>query len=319
VVGVNYWWVSQNRTFKQESHGGYLWSPKVRSDGAFHQYYSNMTLVRPGDLVLSFTDAQIAAISRVETVGQESPNPHELKNGEKKYWSDKGWRVHVAYELLPDKARVRPKDFIAELRPFLPEKYAPLSVKGNGPQNMYLTSITEDFVQVVFNHIEATGYNITSRTLSSDVDELRIISEERLETEINQNVFVDTDRLTLTMARVGQGQYREGVIAMEVRCRFTGVDDPKLLRAGHLKPWALCTTHKERLDPDNGLALTPTFDHLVDKGLITWDDFGDVILSPNLGEPDRERLGLVTPINSGAWRPGQLPYVEYHREHVFQQ
>ena len=51
---MRYWWVSQNRTFKQESEGGYMWSPKTNSDGKRNNFYDNMTRISIGDVVFSF-------------------------------------------------------------------------------------------------------------------------------------------------------------------------------------------------------------------------------------------------------------------------
>ena len=40
--------------------------------------------------------------------------------------------------------------------------------------------------------------------------------------------------------------------------------------ASHTKPWSACT-HVERLDPFNGLMLTPNLDGAFDGGLVTFD------------------------------------------------
>jgi putative restriction endonuclease len=39
------------------------------------------------------------------------------------------------------------------------------------------------------------------------------------------------------------------------RCPISGVDQPELLRASHIKPWADCSTDAERLDVFNGVLL----------------------------------------------------------------
>ena len=48
---MTYWWVNQNQTWKHETGGGYLWSPKRKRNGAYSQFYENMRLVEPGDMV----------------------------------------------------------------------------------------------------------------------------------------------------------------------------------------------------------------------------------------------------------------------------
>jgi len=54
-----YWWVNHNQTWQQEIEGQYLWSPKVNANGSRNQFYNNMRLASPGDLVLSYADQQI--------------------------------------------------------------------------------------------------------------------------------------------------------------------------------------------------------------------------------------------------------------------
>ena len=313
---MRYWWVSQNKTFEQEVDGGYLWSPKTRSDGGFNQYYENMIRVQPGDVLLSYKGARVAALGRIVSTGHESPKPDEFL-GVDNPWSDVGWRVAVQYEVLPNENRVRPKDFIEELRPYLPSKYSPLNHAGDGPQNMYLTEISEDFFGVVTFQIANSGYDTSSWSDRPELDVLREEAEASLTDEIHENVVEESTRDALIAARRGQGKYRDGVLDREGRCRFTGVDDVTLLRAGHLMPWRDCQTHQQRLDPNNGLSLTPTYDHLVDRGLLTWDDDGNVRLSSRLSEQSRDQLGVSDFMNTGPWREAQLPYVRYHRSYIF--
>jgi hypothetical protein len=35
---MRYWWVDQNRTYRQEVGGNYLWSPKLNANGARHPF-----------------------------------------------------------------------------------------------------------------------------------------------------------------------------------------------------------------------------------------------------------------------------------------
>ena len=59
---MRYWWVNQNQTYRAEVPGGFLWSPKTKADGAKNQFYENMRLVEPRDVVFSFCDTYIRAI-----------------------------------------------------------------------------------------------------------------------------------------------------------------------------------------------------------------------------------------------------------------
>jgi putative restriction endonuclease len=39
---MRHWWVNQNQTFRQETAGGYLWSPKRNSNGGRNPFYESM-------------------------------------------------------------------------------------------------------------------------------------------------------------------------------------------------------------------------------------------------------------------------------------
>jgi putative restriction endonuclease len=120
-------------------------------------------------------------------------------------------------------------------------------------------------------------------------------------------------------ARRGQGLFRFRVFQIESACRLTGIANPDLLIASHIKPWRLCATTHERLDGANGLLLTPHVDRLFDRGLIGFSDEGVVLLSPALAAGDIRRLGLVEACarNVGTFSERQRLYLAWHREAVF--
>lgn len=91
---------------------------------------------------------------------------------------------------------------------------------------------------------------------------------------------LSTEREALIIARRGQGLFRQGVAKIERMCRITRVDNPVHLRASHAKPWRDCLNNDERLDGENGLLLTPSIDHLFDRGFITFEDSGALVISP---------------------------------------
>ena len=61
-LGMRYWWVNQNQTYRHEVQGGYLWSPKRNANGARNPFYESMREVAPGDLIFSFMDTHILAV-----------------------------------------------------------------------------------------------------------------------------------------------------------------------------------------------------------------------------------------------------------------
>ena len=66
-------------------------------------------------------------------------------------WSEEGWFVPVDYCALEH--RVRPKDHIGIIRPFLPAKYSPLQTNGDGLQSVYLAELPEPLAQALIGLI----------------------------------------------------------------------------------------------------------------------------------------------------------------------
>lgn len=125
-----------------------------------------------------------------------------------------------------------------------------------------------------------------------------------------------TSVLARINARRGQGQYREDLMRVwGGACAVTGIDCREVLRASHIKPWAKSTA-KQRLDRYNGLLLSANIDALFDKGLITFDDSGQMQISPRLESKHREALGL--PKSLRFVPPELAAYLTYHRDMIFQ-
>ena len=102
------------------------------------------------------------------------------------------------------------------------------------------------------------------------------------------------------------------------RCRVTGVDRLEHLRASHIKPWRH-SIGNERLDGENGFLLTPSIDHLFDRGFISFADNGTLLVSPSAHRLSLRRMGVEVerPLNVGNFSDGQRKYLQFHRDDVF--
>jgi putative restriction endonuclease len=320
---VRYWWVNQNKTYRHEVSGGYLWSPKRKTNGQRNPFYEFMREVAPGDVVFSFFDARIAAIGIAASYCRESPKPSEF-GAAGDYWEAIGWRVDVRFTQLGN--RIRPKDHIDELRSLLVEKYAPLTRKGDGLQSVYLAEIKPALAAILFRLIgrevdplvgvarEVHGATQVTPALEPSLEDW----ERHVESKIKEDKSIpETERLALIQARRGQGRFRSNVQLIEQACRVTKVDRKEHLVASHTKPWRDCS-NDERLDGENGLLLTPTVDHLFDKGFISFEGNGDLIVSPVAHAPSLAKMGIVREhkVNVGPFSTGQRQFLEYHRESV---
>ena len=142
--------------------------------------------------------------------------------------------------------------------------------------------------------------------------------EDRVEVDIRKDTKIpDTERHAIIQARVGQGRFRANVQGVEHACRVTNVERLEHLVASHTKPWR-DSTNEERLNGENGLLLTPTIDHLFDKGFISFEDEGDLIVSPVADRSSLLRMGIKPEgkVNVGVFSEGQRVFLDYHRENV---
>ncbi|MOA51372.1 hypothetical protein D3C78_1745130 [compost metagenome] len=64
-------------------------------------------------------------------------------------------------------------------------------------------------------------------------------------------------------------------------CKMCSISDSRFLIASHIKPWSKSNS-EERLDISNGILLCPNHDALFDRGLITFNDEGGIMISKSL-------------------------------------
>lgn len=87
--------------------------------------------------------------------------------------------------------------------------------------------------------------------------------------------------------------------------------------ASHIKPWSV-STNDERLDGDNGLLLSATYDKLFDSGLITFNEDGKISVSNVISESDLEILNInFDKAYDIRFNDNMRKYLEYHRGFIF--
>jgi len=320
---MRYWWVNQNQTYRQEIDGGYVWSPKRKSNGHLNPFYETMREVSPGDTIFSFADTRVKAVGIATSFAYEAPKPVEF-GGAGRNWDAIGWRVDVGFQQL--RSAFRPAEWIEHLRPLLPDKYAPLLPDGRGVQSVYLTELPRPLAVALADLASADVAALVRSEMAADRDisgptpEV-VLWEEHLRQSIEADAtLLPTDREALVLARRGQGLFRQRVQKIESRCRVTQVERLEHLRASHCKPWR-DSSHQERLDGENGLLLTPSIDHLFDRGFISFRSGGELLISPVAHRASLARMGVPVdrPLSVGSFTERQSSFLEYHRDAVFLQ
>ncbi|WP_038912985.1 HNH endonuclease [Dickeya zeae] len=132
------------------------------------------------------------------------------------------------------------------------------------------------------------------------------------------------ERMAITTVRVGQQQFRKRVLkAYDERCCITGLEEPILLIASHIRPWKDIAEH--RLDPSNGLCLSALHDKAFDKGLIGFNDHLELMLSPRLKMLSSEIVqnqfeqyeGKQLHLPADPHHHPKLEHIRHHRKHLF--
>lgn len=126
----------------------------------------------------------------------------------------------------------------------------------------------------------------------------------------------ETERTAIVQSRVGQGRFRNDLIAYWGCCAVTRCQVLEILRASHIKPWRE-STNAERLSVYNGLLLVPNLDAAFDRGFISFDDNGTIMISELLSDDERSKLRIHTDMKMTRIEKEHCGYLKYHREYVY--
>jgi putative restriction endonuclease len=249
-----YWWVNHKQTYRQETEGGYIWSPKANANGARNVSYDNLTRCQWGDVVFSYAGGRISQIGWVEAAARTAPKPPEFGSAGEN-WSQEGWLVRVNWQPLLQ--ALVPQSFFALIQPLLPERHSPISTTtGRGNQGIYLAGLSEmlgaQLLRLIEEHADpAVRVHLVVLAEEGEYTASLLDDMQRL-----REVPNDTERDALTRARLGQGLFRQRVAEREPACRVTGLARQEFLVASHIKPWRDCD-NQERLSGANRLMPSP--------------------------------------------------------------
>lgn len=126
------------------------------------------------------------------------------------------------------------------------------------------------------------------------------------------------DRKIVTKTRgIAQRFFRGNLLKLwDGACAVTGVQELRVLRSSHIKPWAKSTI-EEKVDKFNGLLLIPNLDALFNEGLITFKEDGSVSVSNKWDHSDQRRMHITDDTHLRKIFPASLPYLDFHRQSIF--
>ncbi|BEP54511.1 HNH endonuclease [Variovorax sp. V118] len=308
---MRYWWVNHNQTFKAESTGGFIWAPLLTSNDRRKVTWDNLKLVSKGDMVFSYAHQHICAVGLATAAPKPSGRPQFEAPGAQN-WNIEGTYVSIAW--APLETRFSPSKAIAQIRTLLPTSNSPIRAEdGHGNQSCYLASISKEFATKLLQLIERTDPSAGSLL----IDAVEGRAEDKAEEEIRRAPLSETTKRQLVLARLGHGQFRTDVLKRgHFTCRVTGVTGAGLLTASHIKPWRVAD-NDERLDPHNGLLLSPHVDRLFDRGLVSFAADGSVMLANEAASIAWRAWGLDDDLRISAMSKREALFMEYHRDQLF--
>lgn len=169
---------------------------------------------------------------------------------------------------------------------------------------------TEVALDTIVRRIAVLGYVLPDAPL------------KRFEEEVEAALAADsadrtTERVQEVRQRVGQDLFRKALMDYwGGQCPITGITEPALLRASHIKPWA-DSSDAERLDVHNGLLLAAHLDAAFDAGLIAIAEDGRVLVSERLGELERCVLGVEGAVEPLSLSVRHRVFLAWHRERIY--
>lgn len=294
---MDYFWVNQKQTFRQEWKGGFLWAPKRNQKGDTQWHWETMQLPKVGDVIFSYVNQAIRAYGIVQSPAITKAKPDTMASSP---WETEGWYIKLAYTKLNEPIFIR--ETLSKTGHLFPNRHSPYSVKTQRGNQIYLAQIGDSlglelrsFIKdsVPLKLITPTRLELNEAVPDRTQNTETILHEEEEFQEIDMpnvgSLEAETVELTpsekdsIVKQRTIQGKFREALMKkFSGRCALTGLNKPELLIASHIKPWSI-SDEAERRDVNNGLLLAAPIDSLFDKHLISFYKDGKIILSKTLG------------------------------------
>jgi putative restriction endonuclease len=138
----------------------------------------------------------------------------------------------------------------------------------------------EERLWTIYNNTSKSPDDISKEMLSKKINSIEKLIDDK---DFDFSTKEGKEKLSLVKQRVNQNFFRKMILkTYESKCCITGLNIPEVLRASHITAWANDKTN--RMNPENGLCLSATYDAAFDRHLISFDEDYRMLLSPNLKE-----------------------------------
>jgi putative restriction endonuclease len=197
------------------------------------------------------------------------------------------------------------------------------AIVGTGRRGL---SNASDLDREVWNEFHADWDGLTT-----ECDRLRAQRDKHREPALDAEFAEDISdyrgetRKAVVQQRVKQQFFRRAVLSSYgTTCCMTGISEPRLLIASHIKPWSVDKSN--RLNPRNGLCLSALHDRAFDQGFLTVTPELRILVSPSVARMRDNKFVVValqdldgTSINSPSRFHPDPGFLAWHYKNRFMQ
>lgn len=162
-------------------------------------------------------------------------------------------------------------------------------------QNLEISAL--DYIVNFANENRLTDETILkAKNLLSKLTLFKVEEDKGLLEDINNieqsNSINEETKTAMIEIRIGQSKYRNALIEYWQGCSITNCQTFEILVSSHIKSYRDCVNFDEKFDTYNGLLLTPNYDKLFDRLLISFDKEGNILISKSMTNEDLKTLGI---------------------------
>lgn len=292
-----YWWLNQKEDdFALLEDEGVVAIPRRDKLGKTNPGYPLAAEMRPGDIGFAFVGGELDGVFTVveppeDDAVEMAPDFHRR-----------------AARLVPVRffglaVPVRVEETTLRLRDVLPAFDTPLDPDGAGRESC----------------VHRIGDSMAERliTITADAEPMAASMGEAMAEAISVSDLPEETKNDLIEARLGVGRFADDVRNLwSGACCATRTTVEVLVGVSAIKPW-VHATNDERLDPENGLPLVPTWNLAFMSGLLAFDDDGAILLSTELPPDEARKAGIDPGFRLAVKGERQRIYLAWHRAHVF--
>jgi len=290
---MRFFLVFQGTTYQEEKKLSCLWAPKFGKSGQEVHHHKRLVEVKINDRIIHLVNRKIVAISTAKSRAYDAEAP--WKQDDSRPWLKNGRKIDV--EMIELSEPILIDNIFQKIKSYLPEKYSPFDRNGSGNQGYFY-----EINSKIFNTILNTDFTNDFY----DLDSLNRPESESTKDILRLNVRSST----------WQSYFKNQLFKLwGSSCLVTGIKNENLLIGAHIKPWAK-SSDEEKIDPYNGLLLSPNADKLFEIGLISFQDNGSMMISDKINLSELKKLGIENNIKID-FKEKNLIYLKYHRENKF--